>query len=98
MISKSNILIYLVDPQAFNLVNETKTILTDFASKIDVIDMNNIPLNKTVQRMKGNSKRQKKVVDFIKNADLDMTLFTWTKNIFVGIWENLKRRNQKRKL
>ncbi|WP_302952096.1 AAA family ATPase [Holdemania filiformis] len=77
MISKSNILIYLVDPQAFNLVNETKTILTDFASKIDVIDMNNIPLNKTVQLMKGNSKRQKKVVEFIKNADLDMDDFVY---------------------
>ena len=45
--------------------------------KIDVINMNNIPMEHTIELMKNKNQLQKKVVDFIKNADLYMDNFEY---------------------
>lgn len=52
-----------------------KKIITEFASKIDVINMNNIPMSNTINLMKNKDGLQDKVVDFIRKADLYMDDF-----------------------
>lgn len=75
LIAKNNILIYLVDVQKFPLLNEYKDIFVDFASCIDIVPMSNIPIKKTIDLLKNKRNLQNKVVDFIKNADLDLENF-----------------------
>ena len=54
-----------------------RRILTSFAYKIDFINMNNIPMEHTIELMKNKNKLQDTVVDFIKNADLYMDNFEY---------------------
>ena len=75
IVSQSNLLLYLVDVTKFEKLAEMKRIVTAFASRIDIIDMNNIPLKRTIELMKAPSDLQQKVVEFIKNADLYMDGF-----------------------
>lgn len=77
IISKNNILVYLVDTSMFPKIDEMKNILSEFAAKIDIVNMNNIPINKTIELMKNKNNSQKKVVEFIKNADLYMDNFEY---------------------
>ena len=72
IVARNNILMYLLDTSQFEHMNEMKRILTGFASKIDVIDMNNIPLQKTIDLLKNKNSICEKMVNFIKNADLYM--------------------------
>lgn len=77
LISKSNLLCYMIDVSKFKCLEEMKNIITTFASKIDIINMNNIPIKKTIDLMKNKSNLQGKVVEFIKNADLYMDNFKY---------------------
>ena len=52
VVSKNNLLCYVVDTSKFEHVNEMKQILVGFAEKIDVINMNNIPMQHTIELMK----------------------------------------------
>lgn len=54
-----------------------KRIAIKFASKIDIINMNNIPLKRTIRLMKNKNDLQRKVVEFIKNSDLYMDNFKY---------------------
>lgn len=75
MMTQNNLLCYLIDVNKFEHLAEMKSAITEFAEKIDLINMNNIPLQKTIDLMKNKNNLQKKVVDFIKNADLYMDDF-----------------------
>lgn len=77
IVTQNNLLCYLVDVNKFEHLAEMKRIITGFAKKIDVINMNNIPLQKTINLMKNENNLQDKVVDFIKNADLYMDNFKY---------------------
>lgn len=77
MISQSNLLFYLMDVNKFERLAEMKKIVVDFASQIDIINMNNIPLERTIRLMKNKNNLQEKVVEFIKNADLYMDDFAY---------------------
>lgn len=77
LVSQSNLLFYLVDANKFGKLAEIKRIVTKFASKIDIINMNNIPLKRTISLMKNKNDLQKKVVEFIKNSDLYMDNFKY---------------------
>ena len=68
--SKGNLLMHVLDTSRFPTLNTIKGLLTTFASSIDVIDMNNIPLEKTVEMMKSTPEKRQKIADFVKNADL----------------------------
>ena len=68
--SKGNLLMHVLDTSRFPMLDRMKNLLVAFAESIDVIDMNNIPLNKTVEMMKASSEQRKKIADFVKNADL----------------------------
>ena len=77
MISNNNLLYYLIDTNKFEKLSEIKNILISFADKIDVINMNNIPMEHTIELMKNKNKLQQKIVEFIKNADLYMDNFEY---------------------
>ncbi len=77
LVSQSNLLFYLVDVNKFSQLAEIKRIVTKFASRIDIINMNNIPIKRTISLMKNENDLQKKVVEFIKNADLYMDNFKY---------------------
>ena len=77
MISNNNLLYYLIDTNKFEKLSEIKNILIGFADKIDVINMNNIPMEHTIELMKNKNKLQQKIVEFIKNADLYMDNFEY---------------------
>lgn len=77
LISQSNLLFYLVDSSKFQQLAEMKRIVTKFASRIDIVNMNNIPLKRTINLMKNQNDLQRKVVEFIKNSDLYMDDFEY---------------------
>lgn len=77
IVSKNNLLCYLIDTSKFLHLDKMKQILSGFAEKIDVINMNDIPMKHTIEVMKNRNRIQQKVVDFIKNADLYMDNFEY---------------------
>lgn len=81
MVARNNILIHLVNTEHFECMREMKRILTGFAGKIDIVDMNNIPIQKTIGALKNKKSICRKMVDFIKNADLDMDDFYFDEEI-----------------
>ena len=68
--AKNNLLIHLLDVSQFSILDDTKRILMSFASKIDIIDMNNIPIKKTIDMLKKSNREKQEIVNFILNADL----------------------------
>ncbi len=68
--ARNNILIYLVDTEEFSSLKKIKELMTAFASKIDVVDMNNIPIKKTIDMLKASDEVHKKIANFVLNADL----------------------------
>lgn len=75
VVSKNNLLCYVIDTSKFEYLSKMKQILVGFARKIDIINMNNIPMQHTIELMKNKNQSQDKVVEFIKNADLYMDNF-----------------------
>ena len=65
----------MLDSSNFKHLEQMKFIITEFAQKIDIVNMNNIPLEKTIQLLKNQDNLQKKVAEFVKNADLYMDNF-----------------------
>ncbi len=83
--SKKNILINLLDSDEIEEIVSIKDTLTSFANKIEYVDMNNIPNEKTISLLKMNSELKEKIVAFIINADLDMDNFAYLENISTEI-------------
>ena len=77
VMSKGNLLCYLIDTSKFEHLDEMKNILIEFAEKIDIINMNDIPMQHTIELMKNKNQVQQKIVEFIKNADLYMDNFEY---------------------
>ncbi len=68
--ARNNILIYLVDTEEFSSLKKIKELMTAFASKIDAVDMNNIPIKKTIDMLKASDEVHKKIANFVLNAGL----------------------------
>lgn len=77
LMSSNNLLCYVIDASKFEHLEKMKKIIVEFAQKIDILNMNNIPMKKTIESMKNKGGLQKKVVEFIKNADLYMDNFEY---------------------
>lgn len=71
-VSSDNILIYTINAARYPVLDEYKRILRRFASDLDIIDMNNIPIGKTIDALKNNRDIREKTVELIKMADLDI--------------------------
>ena len=97
LVAQNNIMIYLVDTSKFNKLSEMKRILSGFASKIDIINMNNIPMKKTIELMKNKNGLQGKIVSFIKNADLYLENFEYVEmgNIKVDVSRSEEKPEEK---
>ena len=72
IVSKNNLLCYLIDTSKFEHIDEMKKVLIGFAEKIDIINMNDNPMEHAIDLMKNKNQLQQKIVEFIKNADLYM--------------------------
>lgn len=68
--SRKNLLIYLLDTESFPVLQRIKDVLVSFASRIDIVDMNNIPIQKTIDMLKLSEAAHRKIANFIRNADL----------------------------
>ena len=77
VISKNNLLYNLIDVSKFKNMAEMKYHLIGLAKKIDVVNMNNIPMKHTIELMKNKNRLQNKIVAFIKNADLYLDNFEY---------------------
>ncbi len=80
LVSCNNILIYTINTNKYPIVEQYKKILYEFAAKIDILDMNNIPLDKTIRVLKNDEKIKAKTVELIKLADLDIDDFKYEKS------------------
>lgn len=90
LVADNNLLCYLIDNDSFKHLKEMKTIIVDFAKKIDIINMNNIPRKHTIELMKNKNQIQQKIVDFIKDSDLYMDDFEYVDRdkIKLGIYND----------
>lgn len=77
LMGRTNILIHVVDVSTLPFLKEAKQVLVNFASRIVIVDMNNIPLSQTVEMLKKHDSLQKDIVSFVKNADLDLDDFRY---------------------
>ena len=77
VISKNNLLYNLIDVSKFEKMAEMKSHLIRLAKKIEVVNMNNIPMKHTIELMKNKNSLQNKIVAFIKNADLYLDNFEY---------------------
>lgn len=68
--STNNILIYTVQTEKFDTLNKIKEVLINLAKSIVIVTMNNIPNGKTIEILKNKDDETKKIVNFIKNADI----------------------------
>ena len=85
LMSSNNLLCYVIDASKFEHLEKMKKIIVEFAQKIDILNMNNIPMKKTIELMKNKGDLQKKVVEFIKNADLYMDNFEYVDMVQIKI-------------
>ena len=79
--STNNILIYTVQIEKFNILQEIKEILMTVANSIEIVDMNDIPNSKTIELLKNRNEITKKIVNFIKNADIYLDDYRYEENI-----------------
>jgi len=68
--SNTNILIYTLQVEKFELLQKIKDILLELASSIEIVNMNDIPNEKTIEILKHKDKNAKKIAEFVKNADV----------------------------
>lgn len=54
----------------YPVLEENKSILRNFAINVEIFDMNNIPIDKTIKLLKNNENIRAKTVEIIKVADL----------------------------
>ena len=80
LVSNDNILIYTINSLKYPIIDEYKSILRDFAIKLDILDMNNIPIEKTINVLKNDEKIKAKTVELIKLADLDIEDYKYLKS------------------
>ena len=79
VIAKNNLLIYLLDTSQFSVLSDIKNIITSFARKIDIVDMNNIPMKKTIEMLKLSDEKKQKIVNFILNAGVFLENYQYLK-------------------
>lgn len=96
-VARNNLLCYLIDTSKFKHLEEMKKIIISFAEKIDIINMNNIPMEHTIELMKNHNQLQQKIVDFIKNADIYMDNFEYvdTDKINLKVADGSKKPEEK---
>lgn len=80
LVSSDNILIYTINTIKYPIVEKYKQILREFASKIEVLSMDDIPVEKTIKVLKEDKEIKEKTIELIKLADLDIDDFLYLKD------------------
>lgn len=75
--AKNNLFVYLVDTRKFSQLQSIKESITAFAERMDIVDMNNIPIKKTIDMLKLSDRKQEKIRHFILNADISLDDFRY---------------------
>ena len=75
--ARNNLLIYLLDTESFPTLREIREAVIAFASKIDIVDMNNIPIKKTIDMLKLSGEDSQRIAKFVLNADLSLDDFRY---------------------
>lgn len=75
--ARNNLLIYLLDTESFPTLHQIRETIIAFASRIDVVDMNNIPIKKTIDMLKMSDEDSQRVAKFVLNADLSLDDFRY---------------------
>lgn len=83
LVSSANILIYTVNTELSPVLSMCKKILRGFAESVEIFDMNNIPINKTLENLRSDGVVRNKTVELIKLADLDIEDFYIKENVQV---------------
>ena len=98
--STENLLMYTAETAKHDKLKEVKEILTNFAKSIEIVDMNEIPNQKTIEILKNHDILAPKIVEFIKTADLYLEDMFYTNKIENSEWfdgteseDNLKLRS-----
>lgn len=79
-IAMNNILIHTLNTEIYKILGKYKDILQRCATNIEVVDMFNIPIRKTLQLLKDdNNVNKSKVVELIKKADLEIDNYEYVK-------------------
>ena len=81
LVSNDKILIYMLNTEKYPALGAYKAILREFASKLDILDMNDIPIEKTILVLKNNENIREKTVELIKMADLDIDDYQYLKTV-----------------
>ena len=64
------LMIHLIDEQQAAIMSEIKRPFISFAQSIEIIDMNHLSIQKTIEMMKKSETKQNKISEFIRCADL----------------------------
>lgn len=80
MVSNDNILIYTINTAKYPVVERYKQILRGFSESLEILDMNNIPIEKTINVLKNDEPIKAKTVELIKMADLDIEDYKYIKD------------------
>lgn len=75
--ARNNLLIYLLDTESFSTLRKIREAVIAFASKIDIVDMNNIPIKKTIDMLKLSGEDSQRIAKFVLNADLSLDDFRY---------------------
>ena len=78
-IAFNNILIYTINTEKYYKLGFIKDILIKFATSIEIVDLNNIPMEKTIKLLKDDKADKEKVIEIIKKADLDLDGYEYVK-------------------
>lgn len=86
LIAQDNLLCYQVDSERFEYLAAMKQIITAFADKIDIINMNNIPINRTIELMKNKNDLQKSCELVLPDPELIKSLLDLKGNKKRRLW------------
>lgn len=79
LVSGDNLLVYVLNQDKYSSIKCIRNLFRSFAEKIEVIDMNNIPIEKTLGMLKKDNNLKKRVVDLISRADVEIEDYTYKK-------------------
>ena len=83
--ARNSLLIYLLDTESFPSLRKIRDAVIAFASKIDIVDMNNIPIKKTIEMLKLSDEESRRIAKFVHNADLSLDDFRYASDDEVRI-------------
>ena len=79
--SNDNILIYLLDESKFSELKDIKSIIINVANQIEIVSMDNLKIQKTIDMLKNDEKMHAKIANFVKNADLYLDDFRFSDEV-----------------